>query len=122
MDSSPLGPSTSGGMNPEHVGRVRVLVIGNTGMASRGPTRTPPARTARGPDQGCGKTSLSHFLATGEVLKAAQTTVGCNVFAKLVEYPEDTSVDGTKQNHRLYFVELWDVGIDLSPEQRGGIA
>ncbi|GMH45833.1 hypothetical protein BSKO_13796 [Bryopsis sp. KO-2023] len=80
---------TTSEVNPDHVGRVRVLVVGNTG---------------------CGKTSLTHFLSTGDVMVKTSTTVGCNVFVKLVEYPEERSSGGDPTRTRQYFVELWDVG------------
>ncbi|KAK9809120.1 hypothetical protein WJX72_009588 [[Myrmecia] bisecta] len=84
-----LDQLTSANLNPDRVGRVRILVVGPTG---------------------CGKTCLAHLIAHGSVLKKASQTVGCNTFVKAVEYPEEVEPDGRALRSQQYFVELWDVG------------
>lgn len=66
----------------EEIERVRVLVVG---------------------DSGVGKTSLTALLR-GTVLPNPGWTVGCSIEVKLHEYMEGT------QQQKCYFVELWDVG------------
>ncbi|KAK9843681.1 hypothetical protein WJX81_002072 [Elliptochloris bilobata] len=76
-------------VNPDRLGAVRILIIGNAG---------------------CGKTTLAHFLANGEALRSSTPTVGCNTFVKLLDFPEEVAYDGAVLRTRPYFVEFWDVG------------
>ena len=92
---------------------------------------------------GCGKTTLAHFLASGEVLLRSTPTVGCNTFVKvslapchisglflcivtmqeppllsgacpqLIDFPEEIAYDGAVLRTRPYFVELWDIGMRI---------
>eukprot|EP00884_Botryococcus_braunii_P005372 jgi/Botrbrau1/14836/Bobra.0278s0006.1 len=79
---------TSASLDPDRIGRVRIIVVGNSG---------------------CGKTSLAHFLASGETLPKSSPTVGCNIFVKPVDYPDKAAINGVTSG-KPYFVELWDIG------------
>ena len=87
-----LFPSlASTSVNPDRLGAVRVLIVGNAGLCCRSCSCRKLAETilvlcgslTKVCAAGCGKTTLSHFLATGEVLLRSTPTVGCNTFVKV---------------------------------------
>eukprot|EP01024_Parvocaulis_polyphysoides_P043947 TRINITY_DN40376_c0_g1_i2.p1 TRINITY_DN40376_c0_g1~~TRINITY_DN40376_c0_g1_i2.p1 ORF type:complete len:225 (-),score=18.57 TRINITY_DN40376_c0_g1_i2:67-741(-) len=68
-------------LDPDRVGVIRVLVVGNTG---------------------CGKTSLIRCLTQNTISTKPKTTIGCETYVKLIYYPNSEG--------KPFFVEFWDVG------------
>ncbi|XP_005639604.2 rab-like protein 3 isoform X2 [Canis lupus baileyi] len=74
---------TPGGSKMASLDRVKVLVLG---------------------DSGVGKSSLVHLLCQNQVLGNPSWTVGCSVDVRVHDYKEGTPEEKT------YYIELWDVG------------
>lgn len=92
-----LKSSDDAGGNADRMGRLRVLVIGNSGeqrRAAKLQRQTAHGVSSEAPDSavlrmfldvsaGSGKTSLAHLLANGKPLPRTTTTVGCNTFVRV---------------------------------------
>ncbi len=93
--------------NPDRLGKIRVLIVGNSGNGVDSLTLTSAQdlaarvllwlteqrcrfnfapeehRGAHAPSAGCGKTTFAHYLAHGTPPASSHTTVGCNPLVKV---------------------------------------
>ena len=91
------------GVSPDRIGRVRILLVGNSGIIL---LPCPPCFTEIGESNtvafvkllerrhrlsqvingsaGCGKSSLGHLLAHGRPAPSVRQTVGCNTYVKVL--------------------------------------
>eukprot|EP00877_Chromochloris_zofingiensis_P007932 jgi/Chrzof1/3392/Cz12g23210.t1 len=73
---------------PEHLGCIRVLVVGNCNV---------------------GKTAVTELIASGKPPQRIKSTTGCQVSVKLIDLRGQSVHSSSPLGQHNFFVELWDI-------------
>ena len=106
---SPFFQSTTLGTNPDAIGTIRVLIVGNKGTCNSQLFRfkCQPINLLAG----SGKSSLAQLIADGSPATNPRPTAGCSVHLKLFIYPAERAAQHPAGPHsgQEFSIELWDV-------------